>query len=162
MKFINRLADNNFLNEKIKSINPELLIFYGRRRIVKTDLIQNFLTNNYEGFYFLARLESQIDSIRRFNNQLAIFFKDNSLILAPLQNWNLIFDYIAKIANNPVIFVIDEFQYLIERNPSILSIIQDYWDNKLRFTKIKLILLGSSISLMEKHTLEYGSPIYGR
>lgn len=162
MKFINRIAELNFLKEKISSLSAELLILYGRRRIGKTELIQQFLENNVEGMYFLSRLESQIDTLRRFNNQLAIYFADNTLITNPLTNWDQVFNYISKISVKTNVIVIDEFQYLIERNSEILSILQDYWDNKLRFTKIKLILLGSSISLMIKHTLDYSSPIYGR
>jgi hypothetical protein len=162
MKFINRIDELSFLQDKISSPNPELLILYGRRRIGKTELIQHFLENNHQGFYFLSRLESQIDSLRRFNNSLGIFFNDNSLVINQLQNWDSIFNFLANHSRKTTLIVIDEIQYLIERNPDILSIIQDYWDNKFHSTKIKLIFLGSSISLMEKHTLDYNSPIYGR
>ncbi len=162
MKFINRYAEINFLTEKITSPSAELLILYGRRRIGKTELIQYFLENNTKGFYFLSRLESQFDTFRRFNNQLSMYFGDNALLTNPLTNWDQIFNYLSKISVKTTVIVIDEFQYMIERNPEILSIMQDYWDSKLRLTKIKLVLLGSSISLMVKHTLDYGSPIYGR
>jgi len=51
---------------------------------------------------------------------------------------------------------------LIKEDPAISSILQDYWDNKLKGTKIFLILCGSSISMMESKVMGYESPLYGR
>lgn len=40
--------------------------------------------------------------------------------------------------------------------------LQEYWDRRLKETRIFLILSGSSISMMESATMEYGSPLFGR
>src|SRR3989344_302105 len=57
--------------------------------------------------------------------------------------------------------VFDEFPYAVGTNSSLPSILQDHWDNYLNKSKIKLILCGSSISMMES-LLGYKSPLYGR
>lgn len=57
--------------------------------------------------------------------------------------------------------VIDEFPYLVKGDPSLPSILQEYWDLKLSGSRILLIICGSSISMMEK-LFGYKSPIYGR
>ena len=54
-----------------------------------------------------------------------------------------------------------KFPYLIKDDKALPSILQDYWDNKLKDTNIFLILSGSSIAMMEK-LMSYRAPLYGR
>ncbi len=56
---------------------------------------------------------------------------------------------------------IDEFPYLVEMDPSLPSVLQYYWDEVLSFTRIFLILAGSTVSVMED-LMGYKSPLYGR
>ncbi|PKP55766.1 MAG: hypothetical protein CVT89_07630, partial [Candidatus Altiarchaeales archaeon HGW-Altiarchaeales-2] len=56
----------------------------------------------------------------------------------------------------------DEFPNLIKENPKIVSEFQRIVDVILKDTKTKLILLGSSISMMESRVLSYDSPLFGR
>ena len=44
---------------------------------------------------------------------------------------------------------------LIERFRGLTSVLQDHWDNKLKFSKLFLILCGSSIGMMETEVLGY-------
>ena len=41
-EFINRTAELEFLRRKFRSRQPELLIFWGRRRVGKTFLLKEF------------------------------------------------------------------------------------------------------------------------
>ncbi len=162
IKFINRKKELDFLEKKYNSGKAELVIIYGRRRIGKTEIIRKFLDNK-DGIYFLGRLESPNESIKRFNILLLEFFKDTKLATRMLQNWDEIFDYLAeKSQKRRLIVVFDEFPLIIEKFPEIISILQDKWDNRLKYTKIMLVLCGSSIGMMEKHTLSLKSPLYGR
>ena len=161
MKFVNRKEELEFLERKYASKEAELVILYGRRRIGKTELILNFIKNK-EAIYFLGRLESRAETIKRFNNTLMEFFKDIELAKRPLRSWDEIFDYLGEKIKNRLVVIFDEFPFIVEKFPEIVSILQDKWDSKLRKTKIMLILCGSSISMMEKHTLSYKSPLYGR
>jgi len=160
-KFINRKKELEFLEQKYKSNKAELLILYGRRRVGKTELVLKFCeSKNY--FYFMGRLESKEDTIKRFNNLFIEKFKDSSLLNSPLSNFDAIFDYLVEKANERIIFVFDEFPFLVDRFPEIVSILQDKWDSKLKKSKIMLVLLGSSVGMMEKYALDYKSPLYGR
>jgi len=58
--------------------------------------------------------------------------------------------------------VIDEFTYLVERDMGILSDFQEIVDEILPKSKIKIILSGSLVGMMEGRVLGYRSPIYGR
>lgn len=161
MKFINREDELNFLRKKYVSNKAELTVLYGRRRIGKTELLLHF-SKNKPVLYFLGRLESRADTVRRFNQLLIESFKDARLLTSPLQNWDSIFNYLAEKAKSRLIVIFDEFPFIIERFPEIVSVLQDKWDSALKGTKLMLILSGSSISMMERHALSYKSPLYGR
>jgi hypothetical protein len=51
---------------------------------------------------------------------------------------------------------------MVSSDPALPSVMQDYWDNKLKNTDIKIFICGSSIGMMEKHFFNYSSPLYGR
>src|SRR3989344_324550 len=159
--FINRKQELEFLNRKYNSKEAQLLVLYGRRRIGKTELILEFCKNK-ENLYFIGRLESKEDTLKRFNNLLIEIFDDKNILNSPFQNWDSIFGYLAEKSKKRIILVIDEFPFLVERFPEIISIMQDKWDSKLKNSKIMIILSGSSIGMMEKYALDYKSPLYGR
>jgi hypothetical protein len=160
MKFINRKQEMEFLEKKYNSNNAELIIIYGRRRIGKTELMLNFCKNK-KSMYFIGRLEAKEDTIKRFNNLIIESSGDNSLLNNPLQNWDTIFDYLGRLKER-IVIVLDEFPFIIDRFPEIISVLQDKWDNVLQKSNLMIILSGSSISMMEKYALDYKSPLYGR
>ena len=159
--FINRKQELEFLNRKYNSKEAQLLVLYGRRRIGKTELILECCKNK-DNLYFIGRLESKEDTLKRFNNLLIEIFDDKNILNSPFQNWDSIFGYLAEKSKKRIILVIDEFPFLVERFPEIISIMQDKWDSKLKNSKIMIILSGSSIGMMEKYALDYKSPLYGR
>jgi AAA+ ATPase superfamily predicted ATPase len=163
-QFINRVMELDFLEKKYHETGAQLIVLYGRRRIGKTELINNFCKKrNY--MYFLGRLESNEDTMRRVNEMLAEFFKDMQLVRKPIRSWDEAFDYLGEHTinqENRVILAIDEFPFIIDRFPSISSILQDKWDNHLRASNLMIILSGSSVGMMEQHALDYKSPLFGR
>ena len=66
------------------------------------------------------------------------------------------------MAEERLVFVIDEFPYLAKAAESISSRLQHMIDHKWQHTKLYLILCGSSMSFMEEQVLGYESPLYGR
>ena len=64
--------------------------------------------------------------------------------------------------DGPFVVALDEFSYLVEEDNTIPSAFQRIIDEVLDGTAISLILLGSSISMMEEGVLSYESPLYGR
>ncbi|MFH1774457.1 MAG: ATP-binding protein [Methanobacteriota archaeon] len=162
MKFVNRQPELKFFENKYLSNNAELIILYGRRRIGKTELLLQFIKNK-KALYFLGRLESKKDTIKRFNYLLIDFFKDTELVKTSLKDFDDIFGYLAeKSKKSRLVVVMDEFPFIIEKFPEVISVLQDKWDSLLKETKIMLVLSGSSVSMMEKYALDYKSPLYGR
>ena len=161
MTFINRTRELAFLQRKYDSDKAEFILIYGRRRIGKTELLNKFSLHR-PTLYFLGRAESKTDTLRRFNLMLMEHFKDISLARSPLSSWDDCLEYLAEKASDRLVLVIDEFPLIAVKFPDLLSILQDKWDNLFNDTKIMLILCGSSVSMMEKYTLDYNSPLYGR
>ncbi len=150
MKFVNRKRELEILKKRITSGSFELIIILGRRRIGKTRLILESL-RRHEYIYYLAVEGSNIR-----------YFKTAASRLVPevryaMEEWESIFAFLKDR-----IIVIDEFPNLIKEDPRIISIFQRIIDTQLQGTRTKLILCGSSISMMKDRVLSHKSPLYGR
>jgi len=156
IRFINREKELEFLEDIYHQKGTKVIILYGRKRVGKTEIIKAF-SKNKDSLYFLADKRGTELNAQRFARETAHHFQD---IPPDVHNFDDVFTYIAKRRKDLVI-AIDEFSYLVERDESIPSVFQLVVDEILK-GNILLILCGSSISMMEKGTLSYKSPLYGR
>jgi len=159
-KFINREWELKFLQEAYKSERNELIVVYGRRRVGKTVLALKSIENNKNAIYFFAEETTEEENRKTFRKLVADYLGDKILEKADL-GWEKIFATVAERAPGTVI-VIDEFPNLIRGNRAIVSKFQKMWDSLNQSARIKLVLLGSSVSVMESEVLSYKSPLYGR
>ncbi len=161
MKFIGRKFELETL-EREYNRNSSFVIIYGRRRVGKTTLIGEFIKDK-NAVYYLATEEIESQSINHFTSIVSKFTKQEYLKKAKFSNWYDLFDIIVNYKKDEKkIIVVDEFPYLVKVNSAMPSIFQKIWDEKLKDNNIMLILCGSFISMMEKYTLNYDSPLYGR
>ena len=121
--FKNRVKELEFLSECYQQGTPKLIILYGRRRVGKTELLNEFL-KKHKGLYLLARQESEKEQLRKLSSQIAEFYNDDVLKLNPLNNWDSIFTYLSEKPRIPII--IDEFPYVVQASKKIIGILQDY------------------------------------
>ena len=162
LKFINRESELDFLDREYHSQSPSLVIIYGRRRVGKTTLISEFIKGK-KAMYFLADKETEKDSMKRFARELADFTKNEYLKSVTFENWRSLFEVFVKADSvEKKLLIIDELPYMVETNNAFPSILQWVWDTWLVKENVMLILCGSHIHMMEKHTLNYSSPLYGR
>ena len=183
-KFINRHDELAFLNNEYQSDDFSFTVIYGRRRVGKTELIRNFQMDKPH-IYFLADKRGTQSNLHRFRKNAAAFFNDYE---PKLDTFDDVFEYIktkwnaAQNTREKLIIVIDEFSYLAQMDDSIPSVFQLIVDEILKgglysssptinptptpatssSSAFHLILCGSSVSMMEKTTLAYSSPLYGR
>ena len=161
-KFVDRAKELEFLERHFKREEAGFIVLYGRRRVGKTELLNRFIKNK-KHIYFLARRESEAETFNRLSMALFKMFHDELLLSRPLSSLDSFFEYLyEKSKEERIVLVIDEFPMLIERFRGLTSVLQDHWDNKLKFSKLFLILCGSSIGMMETEVLGYRSPLYGR
>lgn len=158
--FVDRANDFETLEEQFAVRDASLVVIYGRRRIGKTALIAEFL-KTHRGLYFLATEESEEQNRAAFQRQVAEFTGNDLLAQTPVDNWDILFDYLTR-SDERLVVALDEFQYLGRANPAFPSVFQRIWDTMLAKRNVMVILCGSLISLMESQVLSYGSPLYGR
>ena len=150
MKFVDRKEELKVLKDRLNSDDFELVIIYGRRRIGKTRLVLESVKNR-EHVYYLAVEGNNLKHFKRFASKVV------PEVAYAQEDWESYFHFLKD-----KIVIIDEFPNLIKENPKIVSIFQRIVDLELKNTKTKLILLGSSVSMMSNKVLSYKSPLYGR
>lgn len=155
--FLNRKAHISLFERLYVEGNPKLILLYGKRRIGKTELLNEF-ARSHRALYIVARQETYEGQLKKMSAEIAEFFDDDVLKHSPFQNYDALFIYLAQ---KEIPILLDEFPYLVEANRALPSILQEYWDRYFSKKKTFLVLCGSSITMMES-LLGYKSPLYGR
>lgn len=147
------------LREQLQSA-PSLVVLRGRRRIGKTFLLAHAFAGERIVSY---QADEQLPAA-----QLASFAGEVARLLpgAPplsFDSWDQALGFLAtQAAEEPLVTVIDEFQYACASEPALPSIIQRHWDRWDRDgTRICLVLSGSALTFMEG-LLAGNAPLHGR
>ena len=156
-QFLNRKGELEALRRAFESEKAELIVVYGRRRVGKTALILKAV-ESFPHLYFLADERSERENLTEFRGKVAEFLDDEVIARSDL-GWLELFKILAERGKG--IVVIDELPYLVATNPAFPSLLQKAWDLYLQGSRIKLVLIGSSIGMMER-LLGHKSPLYGR
>ncbi len=153
--FVGRKKELEYLNELYISAFAEFLTLYGRRRIGKTELLrQAFKDVNH--IFYSARECTDYEQLTSISEK--ILGKGRRF-----EQWEGLFEHIGSVAEKEkIVLILDEFPYMVKGNPGLPSLIQNMWDHQLRYTQLKLIICGSSMSFIEKEILSEKNPLYGR
>jgi uncharacterized protein len=180
MKFVNRRHELRTLNAFYKQKSAGLLIMYGRRRIGKTSLLSHWvdtlpnkdaLNKNGNPLFWTATTHGSAHQLRDFSQ--ALLRADPRFTSSPTPDftfgdWAAAFEHLSNLAaqhtpTNPFLVIIDEFTYLVQSDPAIVSVLQKVWDHTLsKSPNLRLILSGSLVGIMERDVLSAQSPLYGR
>ena len=156
--FIGRKTELKQLNEQYNSDRFEFAVIYGRRRIGKTSLIQEFIKDK-NALFFTGLETTQKQNLVNLS-QVILQSSLNDITFGSFQA--ALENVFEKAKKERTIFVIDEYPYLANTYPAISSILQLLIDKNKEDSKLFLILCGSSLSFMEEQVLGYQSPLYGR
>ena len=154
-RFIDRVEELKTLENEYKRAESSLVIVYGRRRVGKTALINEFISRHSGcNVYFLATQESEAQNRKAFRDLVSDLI-GNELLRSADVDWLTVFKFLVEYhTNERKIIVLDEFQYLGHSNPVFPSVMQKIWDTVLKDANIMLILCGSLVTLMEQQTLD--------
>ena len=174
--FVGREAELQLLDRLWARSDATLLILYGRRRVGKTRLLTYWLRQSDAGetgqeqparrvLYWVAEPSSALDQLRSFSQ--AVYNFANPQAPAPedftYANWQQAWQQVAALAQiERLALLLDEFTYLLEIDPSIAGQLQNLWDHTLSRTNLLLVICGSHLGMMLRHTLSYQAPLYGR
>lgn len=159
--FIGRENELNALNKLYNSDKFEFAVIYGRRRVGKTALINEFVKGKDTIFFTgvetnaKQNLDNLSRSIMEYNTGLATG--------ASFNNFQMALEHVFELAKTKrIVLVIDEYPYVARASKSLASTLQLLIDKNKDTSKLFLILCGSSMSYMEDHVLAYKAPLYGR
>ncbi len=160
--FVGRSRERAFLEELCCSGRPELFVLYGRRRVGKTELLQQFCQGRRAVYYLAAQVRDR-DNLRAFRTALAEGLGDGLAQEVEFPDWTAALSFLVERAGSErLVVVLDEFPYLCEGNKSVPSQLQRFWDTRGKKSALMLVLCGSQVSFMEKEVLAERSPLFGR
>jgi len=160
--FVGRARELDYLNKRYASGRFEFAVIYGRRRVGKTTLINEFIKDKEAVFYtgIEGNAKENLEGLSKSIYSLSADFADTpSSIRGFAEALEAVF---AIAGQRRIVFVIDEFPYLANSYRTISSVLQVLIDKNKDTSKMFLILCGSSLSFMEEQVLGYQSPLFGR
>ncbi len=157
---IDREQERRWLQSHLSGDERQFLICYGRRRVGKTTLVTHVLDSlDRPAIYYLCDERGTTTNARRFARHCAETVDD---VPPDVDGFVDAFTYLASRIDQPTVVALDEFSYLVDTDETIPSVFQTIVDDVLAETRISIVVLGSSISMMEEGVLSYESPLYGR
>lgn len=159
--FIGRDKELITLNKLYQSDKFEFVVIYGRRRVGKTALINQFIGDK-KSIYFMGLESNEKQNLENLSKSI-IEFSSGIQVETSFASFQAALEYIFKLAENErIILTIDEYPYVARSSKSLASTLQLLIDKYKDTSKLMLILCGSSMSYMEDHVLAYKAPLYGR
>ena len=157
---IGRADEMKFLDSLFSSDKFEFLVMYGRRRVGKTTILQEFAKDK-DVIFYPAQEKNDALNLNDFSRMVQL--KLDGMFISPFPGWKEAFEYIDKKADSRIAVIIDEFPFIAEENPTVKSVLQHtidhLWKNN---SNIFLILCGSSVSFMETDVMGSKSPLHDR
>ena len=159
--FWDRKAELESLKEIYETKNAAFIKLYGRRRVGKTELILRFIKDLPKGTYLYYYVDKAEDAV--YYQTLSDAIERQIGDKVKINSWDEFFDYVSKKSQNRFVLVIDEVPRFMDTKSIFLTRLQHAWgtDPKLENSKIMIVLVGSSISMMDRMTNQNG-PLYGR
>ncbi|KAB7790370.1 ATP-binding protein [Bifidobacterium leontopitheci] len=161
--FVAREHELQVLNRLFDSDSFEMVVLYGRRRVGKTTLIDEFVKGK-RVLYFTAVQQSAKLNLADFSRAVFSFFgmPDST---PSFGGWPDALSFVvdrARQTGERVVFVFDEFPYAAAAEHALPSMLQIAIDHGFLDTKVTMILSGSNEGFMENDVLGRKSPLYGR
>ncbi|WP_248910971.1 ATP-binding protein [Halocatena marina] len=154
--FVNRENHLDELRSRYERNRADCIVMYGRRRLGKSALVRESIRNRDDAVYWQATEETPDVQLADFVTAASETYPH---VVDIRHDWEPL---LRALGREDAVVILDEFPYLIQSDDALPSKIQRVWDTDLEETSMTLVLVGSSISIMEEKVLGGGSPLYGR
>ncbi len=139
--------------------SPKTCAVYGRRRIGKTTLVDNFCKDKkHIRFSFIKSTEGKNAAL--MDAAIARFTGSEPRGLTGFQQ---ALDLLQEtIAEDDIVIFMDELAYLLDQSPHASSELQHFIDHSLKDSGSMLIVCSSAVSKIRKEIESEDRPLYGR
>lgn len=150
------------LNKRYAGGQFECIVIYGRRRVGKTALINEFCKDK-PTIFFSALNTTGKENLEALSRSIMSFERPDSESVPEFSSYDAALNELTSLSKEKrIVFVIDEYPYLAKAKPAISAMLQHIIDHRWAEFRMFLILCGSSMSFMENQVLGKESPLYGR
>lgn len=165
---IGRNKEIGRLERLLKSDKAEFLAIYGRRRVGKTFLIDEFFKGRGLFFEIMGTKKAKrAEQIRKFHREWANLF-GNPKNLPPPKDWGeALYRLKESVEEIPitqkVILFFDELPWLATKKSGFLNELDYIWNRHFsRMPNVLLVICGSAASWMIKNIIRNRDGLYGR
>ena len=159
--FIGRKNELLQLNRLYNSGKFEFAVIYGRRRVGKTAIINEFVKD--KNAICFTGVETNAKQNLENLSECILEFSTGMKTDTAFSNFQSALEYVFKSSENKrIVLCLDEYPYVARASRSLASTLQMLIDKYKDSSKLFLILCGSSMSYIEDHVLAYKAPLYGR
>ncbi len=159
--FIGRNTELKTLDKLYRSNKFEFAVIYGRRRVGKTALINEF-SKDKDTIFFTGVETNAKQNLENFSRCI-MEYQTGFAVDSSFASFQAALEYVFQLAQEKrLVLVIDEYPYVARASKSFASTLQLLIDKNRDSSKLFLILCGSSMSYMEDNVLAYKAPLYGR
>ncbi len=159
--FIGRERELETLNKLYSSNQFEFVVIYGRRRVGKTALINEFIKEK-NAIYFMGVESNARQNLENLSKSI-FEYRTGIETEGSFASFQAALEYVFRLSEKErLILTIDEYPYVARSEKSLASTLQLLIDKYKDNSKLMLILCGSSMSYMEDQVLAYKAPLYGR
>ncbi len=150
------------LNKRYMGDKFECIVIYGRRRVGKTALINEFCKDK-PTIFFSALNTTGKENLEALSRAIMNYERPDMEETPVFTSYDSALETVTALSRDKrLVLVIDEYPYLAKAKPAISAMLQHIIDHKWTESKLFLILCGSSMSFMENQVLGKESPLYGR
>lgn len=163
-KFRGRISELRSLQNRYNCEEFQMIVLYGRRRIGKTELMNEFMRRqSCRSISFTATEQSENDLLSIMTETVLSELSPDMVGVVQFSDFEKLFEFVGSQAmGERIIFFIDEYPYLAKQCPHIQSILQKIIDLNWKKTKLFFVLCGSLVAFMKDEVLAESAPLHGR
>jgi AAA+ ATPase superfamily predicted ATPase len=162
--FVNRTEELARLDAWWRRPQARLALVWGRRRVGKTALVQEFVRDKPRVVFHTAAGRPPQAELRLLSRLAAAAIPTGArdLLRRPFADWDDALEFLAEAATaEPVLLVLDEFPELVAVAPELPGTIRAVWDRAGERSRLRILLRGSAVRVM-RAMIEERAPLYGR
>ena len=157
--FVGRNAEREILAKAKASDEASIVVVYGRRRVGKTELIEQFFRGDFvwkfEGIQPSRRRRRSSDAERQYQirhclRRLARYREEPFLAKAACSSWTEFFELLDPVVKKrPMVLYFEEIQWLSNYSSEFLAEMKPFWDDSWRHQRgLTVVLCGSAPSFI--------------